>query len=100
MEINVVAILNKIFVFHFWSSGNLDRNQCSPGMFISRIPDTNFSYPGSRVKKIPGSRIQGQKDFRIRIKEFKYFNPKNSSRIRIPGPDLDFFTHPGSRIRG
>jgi hypothetical protein len=32
---------------------------------IFSIPD-----PGFRVKKIPGSRI------RIRIKEFKYFNPK------------------------
>jgi len=40
--------------------------------FPSRIPDPNFFYPGSR----------------IRIKEFKYFNPKNwflSSRKYDPG---------------
>ncbi len=55
------------------------------GMFIP-----NFFYP----------RIQGQKDSRIRINEFKYFTPKELflssrkydlvclSRIRIP--DLDF----------
>jgi hypothetical protein len=61
------------------------------------IPDQNFFHPGSRFKKIPGSRI------RILIKEFKYFNqnklflcsgkfyPAYSSRIwiliftRIPG---------------
>ncbi len=41
----------------------------------------------------------GSKRFRIRIKEFKYFNPKRprkydpgcSSRIRIPDPDLFFY---------
>ncbi len=59
---------------------------------LSRIPDPNFSIPDSR------SHIQGQKDSgsRIRIKEFKYFNPKklflrsgswffNLSRITDPG---------------
>jgi hypothetical protein len=57
------------------------------------------------------SRILGQKDSRsrIRFKEFKYFNPKNSflalgkydpgcsSRIRIL---IFYFTHSGSRIQG
>jgi hypothetical protein len=58
------------------------------------IPDPNF-FP---------SRIQGQRDsrirIRIRIKEFRYFSPKNRSKVSeirsrmlIPGPD------PGSGIR-
>ncbi len=34
-------------------------------------PGSEFFHPGSRVKKITGDR------FRIRIKEFKYFNPQN-----------------------
>ncbi len=69
-----------------------------PGATFS-IPDPNFFHPG----------------FRIRIKEFKYFNPKKgflssrkydsgcSSRIRIPDPDPGsgtwLFTNPGSLIR-
>ncbi len=62
----------------------------------------------SRIHIFP-SRIQGQKGFRIRIKEFKYFNPKNCSqalgnmiRMVIPDPDPRswFFTHHGSRIQG
>ncbi len=68
-------------------------------------------YPGSEF--FP-SQIPGQKDprirIRIRIKEFKYFNPKLflssrkydpgcSSRIRITDPDFDFLPvlDPGSR---
>jgi hypothetical protein len=55
----------------------------------------------SRIRTFP-SRIQGSKRFRIRIKEFKFFNLKElflssrkydpgcSSRIWIPDPDLDF----------
>ncbi len=50
------------------------------------ISDPNFFHPGSRVKKIPGSRI------RIRIKEFKYklflssrkYDPGCLSRIPYP----------------
>ncbi len=59
--------------------------------FPSRIPDPNFFHPGS------GSRI--------RIKEFKYFNPKKwflSSRkydpgcsFRIPDPDFSPIPDPG-----
>jgi hypothetical protein len=50
-----------------------------------------FTRPGSRVKKIPGSRI------RIRIKEFKYFNPKNCfSALGNMIRDV----HPGSGSRG
>jgi hypothetical protein len=55
------------------------------------IPDPSFFQPGSQ----------------IRIKEFKYFNPKNcenydpgcSSRIQTPDPDLDFLSNsdPGPR---
>ncbi len=44
---------------------------CGSGMF----PDPNFLPPGSRVKKIPGSRI------RIRMKESKYFNQKIVSKL-------------------
>jgi hypothetical protein len=59
---------------------------------LSWIPDPTFFHPGSRIPDPnclhPGSRI--------RIKEFKYFNPKNGfytleSMIRV--------VHPGSRIR-
>ena len=44
-------------------------NVADPGC-LSRIPDPNLFYPGSRAKKIFGSRI------RVRIKEFEYFNHK------------------------
>ncbi len=71
---------------------------------ISSVAD-----PGclSRIRIFP-SRIRGQKDSgsRIRIKEFKYFNPKNcfkASENMIwdvhPGSGSWFFTHPGSRIQ-
>ncbi len=66
-------------------------------------------YPVSRSEYFP-SRIQGHKDsgsrIQIRIKEFKYFIPKNcslssrkydpgcSSRIRIWVPDLDLDFYP------
>jgi hypothetical protein len=83
--------------------GTVVTSVADPGC-LSRILDPNF---------VP-SQIQGQKDFgsriRVRIKEFKYFNPKNcflrsrkyvlGSSSRIPYLDLDFFTHPGSRIKG
>ncbi len=61
------------------------RSVLDPGCLI-QIPDPTFFHPGSR----------------IRIKEFKYFNPKKwflrfrkyypgcSSQIRIPDPDPDF----------
>jgi hypothetical protein len=67
---------------------------CGSGKFI---PDPNFFYPGTRVKKIPGSWIW----IRIRIKEFKYFNPKMVSKLSeilsvmfIPDPDFDFLPIP------
>jgi hypothetical protein len=44
---------------------------------LSRIPDPTFSIPDPNCLN-PGSRI--------RIKEFKYFNPKK----QIPVPDPDF----------
>jgi hypothetical protein len=53
-----------------------------PNCFPSRIPDQDFFHPGSR----------------IRIKEFKYFNPKNffqdlrnMIQVFIPDPDLTFY---------
>ncbi len=66
--------------------------------FLSRIPDlgSEFFHPGSR----------------IRIKEFKYFNPKkcfiisrklgNMVRVFHPGSrsGSSLFIHPGSRIHG
>ncbi len=55
-------------------------------------------HPGSEFFH-PGSRIQGQKD--SRIKDFKYFNPKIVpklsdiwSKMCIPDPDLDFLPIP------
>ena len=78
---------------------------CGSGRFIPdpgsnffpfRIPDPKCLHPGSR----------------IRIKEFKYFNPKKtkkmflSSRIydpgcssRIPDPDADFLTIPEPGVK-
>jgi hypothetical protein len=69
-------------------------------MFI-RIPDPNFFYPGSRVKKIPGSAsvirtILTQKLF---LNSRKY-DPKYSSWIRILDPDLDFLPIPDPGSRG
>jgi hypothetical protein len=72
--------------FHGFSSS------CGSGMFT---PDPSSFHPGSQIRIFLS---------RIRIKEFKYFNPKKSflssgkcdpgcsSRIRIL-----IFTHPGSR---
>jgi len=60
-----------------------------PGL-LSRNSDPNFFHPGSRVKKIPGSRI------RIHIKELKYLT-KKWSKIFIPVPDLDFLPIPDPR---
>ncbi len=59
---------------------------CGSGMFI-RIPDPNF-FPS-----------------RIRIREFKYFNPKKwfhplGNMIRVVHSGSWLFTHPGSRIQG
>ncbi len=79
---------------------------------LSRIPDRLFSIPDpgsafflSRIRTVsipdPGSRI--------RIKEFKCFNPKNGFKalekmIRVvhPGSRIRMLTstHPGSRIQG
>jgi hypothetical protein len=51
---------------------------------VLRIPDPNFFHRGSRIQGQKDSRIR----IRIRIKEFNYFNPKNvhpgsGPRIRI-----------------
>ncbi len=65
-----------------------------PG-YLSRIPDPNFSIPDPFFFQ-PGSRI--------RIKDFKYFNPKKwflSTQKYDPGCSsrilILLFTHPGSR---
>jgi hypothetical protein len=67
----------------------------------SRIRFFSILDRGSRVKKIPGSRI------RIRIKEFEHFNPTKFLKLSAmfipdpnPGYGSSFFTHPGSRIQG
>jgi hypothetical protein len=64
--------------------------------FSSRIPDPNCLHPGSR----------------IRIKEFRYFNPKKIKKwflsygndpgcsSRIPDPDADFLPIPDPGTRG
>ncbi len=55
-----VVVLDKFETLLFGSDLDLfiPRESCKPEMFI---PDPNFFQPG----------------YRIRIKEFKYFNPKN-----------------------
>jgi hypothetical protein len=57
---------------------------------LSRIPDPNFFIPD------PGS-----KRLRIRIKEFKYFLPKNCFQAlgHILDPDLDFLTIPDPGVK-
>jgi hypothetical protein len=73
-------------------------SDADPGC-LSRNPDPTFFHPGSRIRTVsipdPGSRI--------RIKEFKYFNPKKNKKwflssrkydpgcsSRIPDTDADF----------
>ncbi len=84
-----------------------DRNSTSVGRgysFKRHVPVLRIRnvYPG--YENFP-SRIQGQKDSRIRIRiiELKILNPKNyfkaleicsSSRIQTPDPDLDFLPIP------
>jgi hypothetical protein len=64
---------------------------------VLRIRDV---IPGSRIRIFP-SRIPGQKDsgswIRIRIKEFKYFQPNVFLSSQNYDPDLDFYP---SRIPG
>ncbi len=70
-------------------------------IFPSRIQDPNFFHPGSEF-------FPSQIGYRIRIKKFKYFNPKKtvsklseiwSELLFIPDPDPDFLpiSDPGSR---
>ncbi len=86
---------------------DLDRIKTSvadPGC-LSRIPDPTFSIPD------PGSELSPS--YRIRIKEFKYFNPQKTKKmvsklwkiwsgLFIPDPVSGCWlsTHPGSRIQG
>ncbi len=81
-----------------------------PGCFPSRITDPNFFHPGSEFfpSRIPDPNFL-HPGSRIRIKEFKYINPKKwkydrgcLSRIRIPDPDHVFLPLPDpvSRIQG
>ncbi len=119
LEILTSIIFFKAFAsvlnFIYFEKTNRFNQCCGSGMFIpdpgsdffpSRIPDPNCLPPGSR----------------IRIKEFKYFNPKKTKKwflssrkydrgcsSRIPDPDADFLPIPdpdpgvkkgtGSRIR-
>jgi hypothetical protein len=68
---------------------------CGAGMFI---PDPNYFHLGSRIK--------GQKDSRIRFKEFKYLTQKIvcklweiRSKIFVPDPDLDFLPIPDPGVK-
>ncbi len=68
---------------------------CGSGMFIPD-PGSKFFHPGSEF--CPS---------RIRIKEFKYFNPKIDSKLLeiwsgllIPDPDTDFLSIPNPWSRG
>jgi hypothetical protein len=66
--------------------------------YLSRI---RIFHPGSRVKRIPdpGSTLKNFLPQKLFLSSRKC-DPGCSSRIRTPDPDLDFFTHPGSRIQG
>ncbi len=62
------------------------------------IPDPNIFNPGSP--------IQGQKESRIRIKEFKYIYQKIVSKLSeiwskmfIPDPDIDFLPIPDPGVK-
>jgi hypothetical protein len=64
-----IHVAKKLLVFTDWGarpqvndSLDISNGVEDPGC-LSRIPDPNFFHPGSRVKKIPSSRI--------RIKEYK-----------------------------
>jgi hypothetical protein len=81
---------------------NLQISVADPGCLF-RTSDPNFFHPGSEIFPT-GSRI--------RIKEYKYFNPKKwflnsrkydpgcSSRFRIPDPEPDFLPIPDPGSRG
>jgi hypothetical protein len=93
----------KNFFLHYFSVGILKVNDPDPlvrGMDPRIRIHTEMSWirnTGSFSIPDPGSRI--------RIKEFKYFNPKIVSKLSeiwsglfIPDPDPDFYTHPGFRF--
>ncbi len=105
-----------------FSKGPLDNSVADPGC-LSRIPDPTVFHPGSRNRTVsipdPGSELSQSRipdanclhpGSRIRIKEFKYFNPKKwflSSRkydpgcsSRIPDPDADLLPIPDPGSRG
>jgi hypothetical protein len=63
-------------------------------------------YPGSGIRIFPildpGSRVKEDSRIRIRIKEFKYFNPKTASKLsscRIPDPVHDFLPIPDPVVK-
>ncbi len=69
-----IHVAKKLLVFTDWGArpqvnDSLDISNSSVADSGCFIPNPNFFHPGSRVKKILGSGI--------RIKELKYFNPKN-----------------------
>jgi hypothetical protein len=62
------------------------RQCCGSGMFF---PDPTFFHPGSELSPS-----------RIRIKEFKYFNPKKTKKNGFQAlENMIRVVHPGSRIR-
>jgi hypothetical protein len=66
---------------------------------LSRIPDSNFFHPRSRVKEIPGSR-SASKNLgiltQIIVSKLSEYDPKYSSRIRIPDPWVRKASDPGA----
>jgi hypothetical protein len=65
------------------------RYTCGSGMFIP-VPGSDL-FPSRILDLHPGSRI--------RIKEFKYFNPKkNQQKWFLSSRKYDPVVHPGSRI--
>ncbi len=101
------TLISTVFVISLWLVIGVADSGC-----LSRIPDPTFFHPGSRVRIVSNPDPRS----RIRIKEFKYFNPKKwflsprkydpgcSSRIRmltfypsrIPDPGVKKAPDPGS----
>ncbi len=95
---------------HRWRSSERTRRRRRPGTLSSREL-RQVICPVLRILDVyPGSELSPS---RIRIKEFKYFNPQKTKKwvlssrkydpgcsSRIPDPDADFLPIPGPGSRG
>ncbi len=65
-------------------------------LFFVGDPDPNFSHPGSRVKKIPGS---ASKNLSILTQKIRKYDSQSVHPRAEFGSRILIFTHPGSRFR-